>query len=218
MLEKLFLGLAASWLAVYALGCACHVPRAVTTTAEEARQAGGALIPLASRTTPDGEVTATWMGADPGAGVGPDSPIGLWIHEIHFHFGSDPEPLRYPTPYDPDSMTFEIFSPDGAYVALAQGRGVLFHVVPVASLRAYLTDPKTAPHEIVNGCRPSDPDAFAHEPRWATDRIFEFEAVGMGATRQVTHLVGGTTEITPKPSTPAEAAAADETERAQDEP
>jgi len=194
-------------LAAHALGCACRVPPAATTTAEEARLAGGALIPLASRTTPDGEVTAVWMGADPGMGVGPDSPIGLWIHEIHFHFGSDPAPLRYPAPYDPDSMTFEIFSPDGAYVALPQGRGVTYHLVPVASLRAYLADPKAAPHEIVDGRRSSDPQAFAHEPRWATARIFEFEAVSGPTTWQVTHLLGGTTEITPKPSTPPEPAA-----------
>jgi hypothetical protein len=195
-------------LALGAVGCAGRVPTAATTTAEEARQAGGALIALASRTTPDGEVTAVWMGADPGVGVGPDSPIGLWIHEIHFHFGSDdPAPLRYPAPYDPDSMTFEIFSPDGAYVALSQGRGVLFHIVPVASLRAYLTDPTTAPHEVVNGRREGDPEAFAHQPRWATDRIFELEAVSGETTWQVTHLIGGATEITPKPAAPAEPAA-----------
>jgi len=189
-------------------GCACRVPRAATTTAEEARQTPAALIPLASRTTPGGEVTATWMGADPGVGVGPDSPIGLWVHEIHFHFGSDATPLRYPAPYDPDSMTFEIFSPDGAHVALAQGRGVIFHIVPIASLRAYLTDPKTAPHEVVTGRRPTDPEAFAHEPRWATDRIFEFEAVAGATTWQVTHLVGGSTEITPRRGSPDEPAAA----------
>ena len=187
-------------------GCAYKAPVAATTTAEEARQAGGALIPLASRTTPDGEITAVWMGADPGVGVGPDSPIGLWIHEIQFYFGSDPTPLRYPAPYDPDSMTFEIFSPDGVHVALSQGRGVVFHIVPVASLRAYLTDPKTAPPEIVNGRRPSDPEAFAHEPRWATERIFEFEAVSSATTWQVTHLIGGSTEITPKPAAVAEPA------------
>jgi hypothetical protein len=204
MLKKLSLGTVLCVIAAYASGCACRLPPAATTTAEEARLAGGALLPLASRTTPDGEVTAVWMGADPGTGVGPDSPIGLWIHEIQFHFGSDPLSLRYPAPYDPDSMTFEIFSPDGAYVALSQGRGVTFHLVPVASLRAYLTDPKTAPHEIVNGRRPSDPEAFAHEPRWGTDRIFEFEAVGGATTWQVTHLIGGSTEISPKPSTPAE--------------
>ena len=190
-------------LALQALGCACKVPPAATTTAEEAREAGGALIPLASRTTPDGEVTAVWMGADPGVGVGPDSPIGLWIHEIQFHFGSEPASLRYPMPYDPDSMTFEIFSPDGAYVALSQGRGVIFHIVPVASLRAYLTDPKTAPHEVVNGRRSdADPEAFAHEPRWATDRIFEFEAACGNTPWQVTHLVGGTTEISLRPAAP----------------
>jgi hypothetical protein len=192
-------------LAAQLIGCACKVPPAATTTAEEAREAGGTLIPLASRTTSDGAVTAVWMGADPGVGVGPDSPIGLWIHAIDFHFGADdPAPLRYPAPYDPDSMTFEIFSPDGAYVALSQGRGVVFHLVPVASLRAYLTDPKTAPHEVVTGRRPTDPEAFAHEPRWATSRIFEFEAVSSTTTWQATHLIGGTTEITPKPSAPAE--------------
>lgn len=196
-------------LALYVVGCACRVPTAATTTAEEARQAGGALIPLASRTTPDGEVTAVWMGADPGMGVGPDSPIGLWIHEIHFYFGSDATPLSYPAPYDPDSMTFEIFSPDGAHVALSQGRGVLFHIVPVASLRAYLTDPKTAQHEVVNGRRESDPEAFAHEPRWGTDRIFELEAVSGAVSWQVTHLVGGTTEISPKLDAPAEASPVD---------
>ena len=193
-------------LAAQLIGCACRVPPAATTTAEEARQVGGSLIPLASRTTPDGEVTAVWMGADPGVGVGPDSPIGLWIHEIQFRFGSDPTPLRYPAPYDPDSMTFEIFSPDGAHVALSQGRGVIFHIVPVASLRAYLSDPKTAPHEIVNGRRPSDPEAFAHEPRWATARIFELEAVSSTTSWQVTHLLGGSTEITPKSPAVAEPA------------
>jgi hypothetical protein len=191
-------------VALYALGCACKLPPAATTTAEEARQAGGALLPLASRTTPDGAVTAVWMGADPGVGVGPDSPVGLWIHEIRFHFGAgDPAPLRYPAPYDPDSMTFEIFSPDGAYVALSQGRGVVFHIVPVASLRAYLADPKTAQHEIVTGRRDGDPEAFAHQPRWGTERIFEFEAVAGASSWQVTHLVGGTTEITPKPIVPS---------------
>lgn len=189
-------------LAAFAGGCACRVPRAATTTAEEARKVGGALLPLASRTTADGAVTATWMGADPGMGVGPDSSIGLWIHEIHFYFGSDPTPLRYPAPYDPDSMTFEIFSPDGAYVALAQGRGVVFHIVPVASLRAYLTEPKSAPHEVVTGRRAGDPQAFAHEPRWVSDSIFEFEAVSGATTWQVTHLVGGPTELTPKPAEP----------------
>jgi hypothetical protein len=206
MLEKLSTGILLALFGAFALGCACRLPPAATTTAEEARQAGGTLLPLASRTTPDGEVTAVWMGADPGTGVGPDSPVGLWIHEIHFHFGSDPTPLRYPAPYDPDSMTFEIFSPDGKYVALPQGRGVTFHIVSVASLRAYLTDSKTAPHEVVNGRRPSDPEAFAHEPAWATDRIFEFEAVSGATTWQVTHLVGGTTEISPKPSAPADPA------------
>jgi hypothetical protein len=190
-------------LALHALGCACKVAPAATTTAEEAREAGGALIPLASRTTPDGEVTAVWMGADPGVGVGPDSPIGLWIHEIRFHFGSDDRaPMRYPAPYDPDSMTFEIFSPDGAYVALSLGRGVLFHIVPVASLRAYLTDPTTAPHEVVKGRRDGDPEAFTHEPRWGTDRIFEFEAVSGATSWHVTHLVGGPTEIGKAPDDP----------------
>jgi hypothetical protein len=201
-----------SLLAFYMFGCAGRVPPAATTTAEEAREAGGALIPLASRTTPDGEVTAVWMGADPGVGVGPDSPVGLWIHEIHFHFGADdPAPLRYAAPYDPDSMTFEIFSPDGAHVALAQGRGVTFHLVPIAALRAYLTDPRTAPHEVVNGQRtPSGEAAFAHEPRWLTERMFEFEAVCNAESWQVTHVLGGATEITPKPAAAAEPEAAAE--------
>ena len=195
MLDKLSKATLLVVIAALAIGCACKVPPAATTTAEEARLAGGALVPLASRTTPDGAVTAVWMGADPGVGVGPDSPIGLWIHEIQFHFDDEPTPLRYPAPYDPDSMTFEIFSPDGAHVALSQGRGVVFHIVPVASLRAYLTDAKSAPHEVVDGRRASDPQAFAHEPRWGTDRIFEFEAVCSTGHWGVTHLVGGTTEI-----------------------
>jgi hypothetical protein len=198
----------AATLAVHALACASRRAQPTTTTAEEARQAGGALIPLVSRSTADGEVTAVWMGADPGVGVGPDSPVGLWIHEIQFFFGSDAVPLRYPAPYDPDSMTFEIFSPDGAYVALSQGRGVVFHLVPIASLRAYLTDPKSAPHEVVSGQRtPSGEAAFAHEPRWVSERIFEFEAVTGSETWQVTHAVGGTTEIAPKAAPSSEAAA-----------
>lgn len=196
-----------SVLTLLAFGCAGRVPPAATTTAEEAQQAGGALVALASRTTPDGDVTAVWMGADPGVGVGPDSPVGLWIHEIQFYFGSDATPLHYPAPYDPDSMTFEIFSPDGAYVALSQGRGVVFHLVPIASLRAYLTDPKTAPHEVVSGQRtPSGEAAFAHEPRWVSERMFEFEAVNGPETWQVTHAVGGATEITPKAAAPLEPA------------
>lgn len=171
--------------------------KAPAAAAPAARPESGALIPLTSRSTPDGEVTAVWMGIDPGSGVGPDSPVGIWIREIHFYFGAEPTPFRYPAAFEPDSATFEIFSPDGAYVALSQGSGATFHLVAVASLRAYLQDKQT-PHEEVIGARgPNDAVPYAHQPRWATDRIFEFEAVSGQLHWHVTHLVGGPTEVGP---------------------
>jgi hypothetical protein len=176
------------------LGCASSGPLAAESTT--AQTTASALVPLVSRTTPDGEVTAVWMGSDPGTGVGPDSPVGLWIREIHFHFDGG-VPLRYPIGFEPDSATFEIFSPDGAYVALSQGRDASFHIVPVASLQPYLQK-SPAPHEVVTGARgPGESGVYAHEPRWATDRIFEFETVSSGSHWHVTHLVGGTTEVGP---------------------
>lgn len=182
-------------IAAHALACASSPAPDETTTAA---QAVGKLVPLVSRTTPDGAVTAVWMGVDPGHGVGPDSPVGLWVREIHFFFGSEQTPVRYPSVFEPDSSTFDIFSPDGASVALSQGRGATFHIVTVLALREYLRNQAATPHEVVTGAHdPGDTAVYAHQPRWATDRIFEFEAVSGPKSWHVTHLVGGTTEVGP---------------------
>ena len=188
----------ATWpaLTLVALSCAwaCAAPPKSSTMPSAS---GATLVPLASRMTADGQVKAEWMGADPGPGVGPSSPAGLWIQEIHFSFRSEPEPLRYSFSFDSDCATFDIFSPDGRYVALSSTPSAPFHLIAVAALPAYLRH-EPAAYDVVTGQRsPSDQALSIHAPGWTSNDTFELEAACCGARWHVKHRVGGTTETSP---------------------
>jgi hypothetical protein len=175
-------------LALHA-GCGGHPPAPATATSAVTSTV------LATRSAADGSVVVTWVGKPPEVGVSPDTPVGLWINEIAFEFRSDGATLRRPFTFDNGSTTFDIFSPDGRYVALSQGHGEPFHIVAVASLRAYL-EGKSTSHEIVTGHKDAKEGAvLAEEPRWTSNETFAFTAICCGTHWTVVHHIGGNTEL-----------------------
>ena len=181
-------------LAACAVACGATSQRqcAVATT-----QPGNTLVAITSRSVPDGRVTVAWMGRDPGTNANPGTPVALWIKEAWFYFKRDAHPLRYRAVLpsaEPSQWTFDIFSPDGQYVALLQESGDI-HVIRTDNLRAYLLS-RRAPDDTVTGRQdPDDEEVFLEELRWTSNDTLEATASCCGTYWSLKHRIGQATEF-----------------------
>ena len=191
--------------ASYVLASVFTLLAACVTTQEPLRPAtcpvadADDLVLVTSRATADGKVVADWMGRNPGSGYNPSTPVALWLHQIWFTFADTGARVKYrlPTPLDPESLTFEIFSPDGAYVALLRGHGEPVDVIPTQHLRDYLRGTPGLHTTVTGGRETGDPAVLVEELRWTSSDLLEFTAACCGTYWTVKYRVGGEQELGP---------------------
>lgn len=117
-----------------------------------------------------GDLTALWRGK-PSDG---SAPISFFVEALSFRFADGSERAWKPVgTVAPAHVSFEIFSPDCAYVALAQDSYGPYHLVPVAGLADYL-EGKRAP--LILKPPPSATAPILTEQRWLSATRFQFFA------------------------------------------
>lgn len=140
--------------------------------------------------TPDGRVSAHFMGTRPAVDGESPPPLEYGVESLAFTFAGDPRryPFRPTGQLHFSDWRFDIFSPGGNHVLLLQDRFGPYHVVATQRLRDYLLG-KAGPDQEV-AYRPS-PQGFVpvHEQaRWLSATEFEFVA-GSETPETIRHTI-----------------------------
>ena len=116
------------------------------------------------------------------------------VRSLAFRFEGDGREYAF-TPegelFDTD-WSFDIFSPDGAYVVLLQDRYGPYHAVRTDHLKAYLRGER-GPDHVVG--RRADPHASVHSAaRWLPGNVLEYQVACCGETETLRWTAGATAE------------------------
>ena len=104
------------------------------------------------------------------------APLTYGVKDLRFTFEGDPGvyPFKNSDGLYFSDWSFDIFSPDGDYVLLLQGRFGPYHLVPLTDLKAYLKGKKEPAHVI--GKKPDEggPAAVHSGARWRSPYELEY--------------------------------------------
>ncbi len=138
-------------------GCAATLPAVQPVDVTEAP---------ALRATRCGDVTAVFRGSTPDS----SAPLSFFVDSLMFRFPDGERDFRPTGQVAAPHVSLEVFSPDCAFVALAQDSVGPLHFVKVSELAAYL-DGRAAP-----GIVKSPAGSILTDGRWVSPTRFEFFA------------------------------------------
>lgn len=147
--------------------------------------------------TPDGAVTAHFLGVRPEAEPGePAAPLSFGVERLEMSFARDARrvPFRPSGKLFFSDWSFEVFSPKGTYAALPQDRFGPYHIVAIENLKAYL-EGRAAPDDVVaHGTHPQSFAPVHANLRWVSDTEIEFEAQSE-TTTTLRRPIGGPSRV-----------------------
>lgn len=141
----------------------------------------------------DGSATAHFVGRAPAADKGePPPPLEFGVTSLWFSFAGDAR--RHPfvptgALYFTD-WSFELFSPDGRYVALLESHYGPIDVVATARLRAFLDGDKVPFERVTAPAAPGSTAPVIEHVRWVGPRELEFHASCCGGSDVIRRRIG----------------------------
>jgi hypothetical protein len=146
-------------------------------------------------------VTANGVTAHFGGEAPPDNlPLRFGVAALWFTFAGDAENYGYSASGGEGELyfsdwSFDIFSPDGAYVLLLQNHYGPYHVIATNKLKDYLTDKRKPDYVVTKAIGPDEPARVHGDGHWISSSEVQFTVSCCGTSETITYRLADRSKV-----------------------
>jgi hypothetical protein len=123
-----------------------------------------------------------------------DLPLRFGVQALWFTFKGDSENYGYPASGEDGELyfsdwSFDIFSPDGAYVLLLQDHYGPYYIIATDKLKDYLTRERKPDYVVTKAIGPNEPARVHHDGHWISRREVQFTVSCCGTSETITYTM-----------------------------